>query len=287
MAFLNRKSAFTGLSALALSVVAGAAWADPLPGLVNQDFTSYTGSAPKGPFTSVNPVGWTGGNGLIFIDGQDFPNSAAGPIYLTTYGNPVGSVKGNYVEADGNPTFESGFNYTVTGLTVGKTYSLSFYQGASTQTGFGYNPITNSNSPTTNQWIVSLGTQGLSINYNAGPYDPIYGQTSLYYNNDPNASIAASPLMTVPYQGTVGWNYVSVNLTADATTDVLSFLAWGDNGSTVNLPPIAFLSGVDSPPGLGSGVPEPSTWAMMGLGFIGLGLMAQRRRAKSPETAQA
>ena len=32
------------------------------------------------------------------------------------------------------------------------------------------------------------------------------------------------------------WNFVSVSLTADATTDLLSFLAWGDNGNTINLP---------------------------------------------------
>src|ERR1700744_4229342 len=58
-----------GLPAIALSMGMGsAAKADYLPGLTNLDFTQYTGSAPKGPFTSVNPVGWTGGNGLIYID---------------------------------------------------------------------------------------------------------------------------------------------------------------------------------------------------------------------------
>jgi PEP-CTERM motif len=269
-----------GLTAIGVSLIASGAWAANLPGLENQNFTQYTGSAPKASFPAVNPVGWMGGSGLIYVDSPTPPNSAAGPIYLTTYGNPVGNIPGNYVEADGNPTYESGFNYTVSGLTVGDTYTLSFYQGASSQTGFGFNPITGMNSATTNQWIVALTTVasgGLQISYNTGPYDPIYGQTSQYYSTDPNASIAASELMTVPYQGTVGWEYVSVNLTADATTELLSFLAWGDNGSTVNLPPIAFLSGVDSPPGL---VPEPSTWAMMIIGFVGLGFMGRRQMKK-------
>jgi PEP-CTERM motif len=107
--------------------------------------------------------------------------------------------------------------------------------------------------------------------------DPIFGQTSTYFSTDPNASIAASQLMNVPSGTAVGWEFVSVNLTADSPTELLSFLAWGDNGSTVNLPPMAFLSGVDSPNGL---VPEPSTWAMMIMGFVGLGFVGRRQLKK-------
>ncbi len=256
-----------------LAIAAPAAAFDPLPNLTNLDFSAYTGSSPKGCFSCVNPVGWTGGTGLIFIDSTaSFAQSAAGPVYLTTYGNPSGGVKGNYVEADGNPDYEGSFNYNVTGLTPGKTYSLSFYQGASQQTGFA------NGTPTTNRWIVSLADSGLQLCHNCGPTDPLYGPTSTYYSTDAQASIAASPLMHVPNGGTVGWDYVSVNLTAHSSSELLSFLAWGDNGSTINLPPIAFLAGVNSPPGLGA-TPEPSTWALMivGLGAAGVALRSRRR----------
>jgi len=263
-----------GLLALASSAYA----ANPyLPGLTNLDFSQYTGVAPKASFTAVNPVGWTGGSGLIFIDSGYLPNaSAAGPVYLTTYGNP-GTGHYNYVEADGNPSFESGFNFQLTGLTVGQTYTITFFQGASQQVGFanGLN--------TTEQWIVSLGTSGLQFCNGCGPADPYYGgNDSTYYNPDATASVVASPLMVTPSAGTTPWQMVSLDLTADSTTDILSFLAWGDNGNTVNLPPIVFLTGVDSPT---LPTPEPAALTLVGVALVGLGGVRYRQRNKSHTVA--
>ena len=133
--------------------------------------------------------GWSDrGSGLIFIASPHNGQSAAAPIYLTTYANPVGNIPGNYVEADGNPTYESGFNYTVSGLTVGDTYTLSFYQGASQQTGF--------TGTTTNQWIVALTTVasgGLKICGDCGPVDPVYGPDEHLFQHRPQREHCGLP----------------------------------------------------------------------------------------------
>jgi hypothetical protein len=57
------------------------------------------------------------------------------------------------------------------------------------------------------------------------------------------------------------------SFTALPGVNVLDFFITDDG------PPLAFAFQV-------SAVPEPSTWAMMILGFLGVGLMAYRRKAK-------
>ena len=274
-----------GLARVSLYALAiGMGWnysaeATALPGLTNLNFESYSGDDPKNSFTNVNPDGWTGGNGLIFIDS---PTAGADAISgshssIATYGDPsviAGLGAYNYVEADGNPQFESRFNYeTVTGLTPGTIYTLSFYQAASQEVGF--------NGATTNQWIVALGAPASHL-FSALDTDPNTVNTScgthcVYTDTDTSASIAASSLMSVPSNGLVDWNFVSVDLTADAATETLSFLAWGDNGNTTNLPPMAFLTGVNSPSGLVP-TPEPAGIALFGVGLAGLGGVMRRRR---------
>ena len=276
MGTVLRKSLAIGLGVVGSFVVAHPVLANPfLPGLTNLDFVSYTGTAPKDYFTNVDPVGWTGGTGLIFIDAPGTsttsPATACGTTYLSTWGCPSTlKLPGGYneVQADGNPIYESGFNYSVKGLTPGTTYSLSFYQAASQQ-GPNSGAFTGA---TTEQWIVSLGTSGLTVCAGC-----LGNGNSSYSSADSSASIALTPVMSTPSGGLVDWNYVTLNLTADSTTDLLSFLAWGDNGNTANLPPMVFLTGVDSPSGLTS-TPEPGSLALFGGAVVAVGFAVRRYR---------
>jgi hypothetical protein len=73
--------------------------------------------------------------------------------------------------------------------------------------------------------------------------------------------------------GFTGWNKATMNFTADGVSDTLSFLAIGSPSSS--LPPFALLDGVTM------SVPEPTTWALMIMGFGGIGAMVRNRRRQA------
>lgn len=256
--------------------------ADPILTVTNGDFHQYSGVTPgtnNDYFQNVNPTGWVGGGGLIFITnytGINNPN-----LYLHVWGPtqdvtasptnpfPNSPIGGNFVEADGNPYYENSFSYTqLSGLTVGQEYQLTFFQAAGQQSGF--------YGSTTNQWIVGLGTPGSYF------YETSIGSQDYYHYSDPTGSVTATPLMTVPHEGVFPWEAVTVYLTADAPNDVLTFLAWGDNGSTVNLPPIAFLDIANN--GNPVSTPEPASLSLMVIGMFGIGAYRLRRRRSNPAT---
>jgi hypothetical protein len=246
---------------LALSLAAYGAHAEVLP-VQNLTFTDFGpgGLAPKTIFYYANAVGWTGpGSGdLVSIDapGTATETGSGGNSYAV-YGPfadpPPG---GNFIQMDGNPIYENSFNQVINGLTTGTDYTLSFWQAAGQQQGF--------SGDTTEQWKVFLGTGTFSVNCGSNPCT--VSTTGDMTEDD-------SPLMNTPSEGVHGWELVNMNFVATASSETLSFLAWGDNGNTTNLPPTVFLAGVNSP----SLIPEPSTWAMMVMGFLGMAFVGRRQ----------
>lgn len=232
----------------ALSLIAYSAQANMV---TNGSFETCSGtpaqtnpSANKTSFTSCAPTGWSGGGGLTYVDA---PGTADGSGYLQVYSPfPATSPNGgNFVQADGNPDYSGAFSQMISGLTVGGTYTLGFYQAAGQQTTF--------NGATTEQWKVMFGSD-------------------LQY----------SSLMSTPSHGVTGWELQSLTFTASTASQLLSFLAWGDGGSTVNLPPIVFLDGVSL-----NRVPEPGSMSLFALALLACGAVGLRRRRPAKRGLEA
>ena len=140
--------------------------AHAVPVIVNGNFetTSMTASSQ---ITTTNVSSWsTSGYNFLFFPGTDTTtgakptNMSYSPLILwstlpsgASNGIPTaGPDGGNFVGADGD--FQVGaITQTVTGLTVGMRYDLSFYWGAAQQKGSPYT------SATTEQWQVTLGNE--------------------------------------------------------------------------------------------------------------------------------
>ncbi len=202
---------FTTL-ALALAAAAGlAASAQAYNAVVNGGFESTTNGL--GQFdNNTSATGWTS-NGYNFIFGSDPGATVQGQygglsLYAPSNGTNNGFTAspdgGNFVGADGAFSVAP-VQQTITGLTAGHAYTVSFYWGGAQQTGF-----TGTN---TEQWEVSLGN---------GPSQ----FTSVYTN---------------PTAGFSGWFHEAFTFTADSSTQVLSFLA---HGTPEGVPPFSVLDGV-------------------------------------------
>jgi hypothetical protein len=114
---------------------------------------------------------------------------------------------GNYIAGDADFTsgsLQAKLSQTITGLTPGKVYAVSFWWAAAQQLNFA--------GATTESWKVSLGNQ--------------QQQTAILNN---------------PQAGFQAWRQTTFNFTAQNSSEVLQFLAHGTPGGQ---PPFSLLDGV-------------------------------------------
>jgi hypothetical protein len=308
----NHKTALLGASVIALSAaMAGGAAADPiLPyaiplQVLNPNFTQYSGSGtstPKNSIGLVNPTSWTvtrpsrtPNSDLTGIDAigtatQFGHSNVAGsqPYGIWPYdpsnpktanvnaGPPSG---GNFLQMDGNQTYSSVVSQTLNNLTPGQQYYIGFYQASGQQNGSAYT------ADTTDYWRVFLGNP-ISVDCK----NQTDGPCTVSFNDDPTKPTQTtvewdSPTMINYGKGSTPWTYVQSNLggtngavifTAYATTETLSYFAYGTNQGA-NQPPTLFLSGFNQV----NSTPEPATLGVLGAGLGGLGMIRRLRKKRA------
>jgi hypothetical protein len=194
------------------------------PALTGWTTSAFNGaSSPIAGVTSANPIAY--GSGVVgsgnpnatplFGTGYGGPTSnpnggTVSPSYATLWATPgslpVAGYTGNAIAADGDIGFQANITQTVTGLTAGKQYTISFYQAAGQQTGY--------TGAWTDWWQVSFGSSSVE-----------------------------STNMHVASEGVVGWEQQAITFTATAASQALTFLASSTDGAT-NEPPMLLLADV-------------------------------------------
>ena len=212
--------------ALAIMSAPSGAWSQNL--IQNGDFSALgTLNGTSSRLSNATPLpGWTatsvganGGIGCVMI-GVSNPATAT-PMCGTSYGSPSGAPYsygtlaffpgtppggGNVYAGDGAAAYAETISQTISGLTVGAQYTLTFYQAAAQQTGPTYT------GSSIDQWKVSFGTKS-----------------------------QFSTAMNVAQQSGVNWASQTMIFTANSVSQVMTFLA---TASANAQPPILLLGDV-------------------------------------------
>jgi hypothetical protein len=188
----------TLLLAGALTALAGPALANSF---TNGDFETLT-NGPGQLTTNTVATGWTVANGgytFAFAPGtidSTGSNGQYGNLSMHGPGNGSANGLGNSPTGGNLIAFDGAFQVQpleqiITGLTIGKTYSVGFDYGFAQQFGF--------NGPTEQNWSVSFAGQS-----------------------------ATTATYSLPNHGFSGWFHTSYDFVANNATETLSFLAYGN-----------------------------------------------------------
>lgn len=242
---ISRRALASG--ALAIFALATLAFPSRASILTNGSFENTNGASSSFQIDSTNLPGWSNGasvpqplNCLVLASDIGDPCGVAaenaGIVFWTA---PTTSPDGgNFIAVDSDPNFSVALTQTLNGLVSGDTYEVDFYQGAA--------QFKAASGDTTDYWAVTLGSE-----------------------------TEDSALMTDPSKSLVGWESQSMDFTATATSELLTFFAVG---TPMGGPPTALLDGItitDTTTPTGP-VPEPSMWA--GVAIVLAGLIVVRRR---------
>lgn len=248
-----RSSALIFLSLVALSVIFLAAAAQPAQGgiLTNASFETTSLASPGGYICQTtgnstcisNIAGWSSTcNGNCGTSG-----TVASVLYNGTGGSAFNGNRGLWAVSDS----PDGNVYVA--IDGDSTYSASISQALTGLTigdtyTFTFDQAAaqqnGTNGATTEQWQVSFS-----------------GQTQ------------TSPMMSDLSHGFVAWSQVTMSFVATTTSTSLTFLALGTPHGG---PPVVLLDGLTA-----AETPEPQTYALVGLGLIGVPLALRYRRRKS------
>ncbi len=249
------------------------------------------GSPPT--ISSKTVGGWTseGYNFLVSNGANLSTNSnvaAEDGSAMNFYGSTLPAPVGNYFVAADGAYFQGRIYQDLTGLEVGATYNVSYYQAAAQQLERNADgtPTGNYDGDTTDNWIANVGGSYTTPTYSSDSSPAIYGTTTSgdafsggTTHQSPTMSLgsqaaAGSQTATTGNPKVNGWQQDSFAFTATSSTERLSFLAKGaPNGK----PPFALLAGVSA-----NKIPEPADYVgtLVGFGFVGLAIKSRLAKKK-------